>query len=131
VLYDANCALCARLAARADSALRAAGFRLEPLQSAWVRRRLNLPEEELLRAMRVLTQEGRVLGGADALVYLAGEFVSRKRPWWAWLLVFSARIPVAMPVLRFAYRQYAARRYCRHGACSLAAPHTRSKEELP
>lgn len=120
VLYDATCPFCLNLLARAQETLEAGGFQPEPLQSTWVREHLNLPEDQLLEEMRVLTRKGRLLGGADALVYLAAELSASRRPWWAWLLVIIGKVPFGMPVLRQGYRWIAARRYCRQGECSVA-----------
>src|SRR5271169_4810640 len=104
VLYDAECSLCANLVTRVSGHLRACGFKPEPLQSPWVRQRLNLPEQPLLAEMRVLKRDGQVLGGADALVGLATAIPAPSRPWWAWLLVISAKLPFSMPILRTVYR---------------------------
>ena len=131
VLYDAACPLCLDLMARVQNTLEADGFRIEPLQSDWVRERLNLPEDQLLAEMRVLTRKGKILGGGDALVHLANELSARGRPWWAWLLVLASRMPFAMPVLRSAYRWIAARRYCRHGVCSVKNSTIPKKEVVP
>lgn len=120
VLYDASCPFCLNLLARVQNTLQMGGFRPEPLQSAWVRDLLNLPEDQLLAEMRVLTRKGRVLGGADGLVYLAHELDARRRPWWAWLLVISGKMPFAMPILRAAYGWVAARRPCTEDNCRLA-----------
>jgi len=120
VLYDAGCSFCTGLLGKVEGSLRAAGFRPEALQAAWVRERLKLPEDMLLAEMRVLTREGRVLGGADAVVYLAGELVKGVHPWWACLLWLASKIPFGMPLMRSSYRWVAARRYCRRGACGAA-----------
>jgi predicted DCC family thiol-disulfide oxidoreductase YuxK len=130
VLYDARCPLCTNLIGRVRASLEAGGFVPAPLQSTWVRRRLNLPEELLLKEMRVLTPDGRVLGGADALIYLAGNFDARCRPWWAWLLLAVSKLPFAMPVLRGAYRAVAARRFCRQGSCPIPKPTIPTKEGI-
>jgi predicted DCC family thiol-disulfide oxidoreductase YuxK len=127
VLYDASCSLCTGLMARVQSMLEAGGFRAEPLQSTWVRANLNMPEDVLLAEMRVLTLDGRLMGGADALVYLSRKLKARIRPWWAWVLVAVSRIPFAMPVLRFVYARVAERRYCRRGGCPVARPHAARK----
>jgi predicted DCC family thiol-disulfide oxidoreductase YuxK len=120
VLYDASCPFCLNLLARVQHTLQASGFRPEPLQSSWVRDLLNLPEDQLLGEMRVLTRKGRVLGGADAVVYLANHIDAQARPWWAWLLVISGKMPLAMPVLRAAYGWIVARRPCTEANCPLA-----------
>jgi predicted DCC family thiol-disulfide oxidoreductase YuxK len=117
VLYDADCSFCTDLIARARKALESGGFRPEPLQSVWVRERLNPPEDLLLAEMRVLTRAGRVMGGADALVYLASELSNRSGPWWLKLVVLASKLPFGMWTLRRGYRDVAARRYCRQGRC--------------
>jgi predicted DCC family thiol-disulfide oxidoreductase YuxK len=127
VLYDASCSFCLDLLARTRSTLESGGFQPEPLQSPWVRERLDLPEDRLLEEMRVLTVEGRVLGGADALVYLATEL--DRRPWWGWLLVAAGKMPFGMGLLRAGYRWIAARRHCRQGACTIDRPRIVNKEE--
>ena len=128
VLYDAACPTCLRLLARVQTTLQAGGFRAEPLQSPWVRERLNLPEDQLLAEMRVLTKKGQILGGADGLVYLASEFATRNRPWWAWLLLIASKLPLGLTLLRHGYRWIAARRYCRQGTCPLPDSSITKKE---
>jgi predicted DCC family thiol-disulfide oxidoreductase YuxK len=120
VLYDADCSFCTDLLARVKADLVAGGFQPEPLQTPWVRERLNLPEQTLLAEMRVLTREGQVLGGADALVFIAKELRSLRRPWWAWLLVIAGKMSFSMPILRAAYRWIAARRRCVGDICPFA-----------
>ncbi len=131
VLYDASCSFCTDLIARAEGALRAAGFMPEPLQSAGVRAKLNMPEDILLAEMRVLTPDGQLFGGADALVYLSRKLGARRRPWWAWLLLLASRIPFAMPLLRWGYARVAERRSCRRGLCPVRWPQMTGKEGTP
>ncbi len=119
VLYDAACPICLDLLARTQATLQSAGFRPEPLQSPWVRERLKIPEDQLLKEMRVLTREGRLLGGADALAHIANQLGATHRPWWAWLLVIVNKLPFSTPVLRASYRWFAARRHCRQGVCAV------------
>jgi hypothetical protein len=73
---------------------------------------LGLPQEELLREMRVLTAQGKRYGGADAIVFLAS------RVWWAWPFVALAQLPGVMPFLRAAYCWIAAQRSCAASACA-------------
>ena len=129
VLYDANCSFCTALMARTKAAIEAGGFRYEPLQTASARHRPACSEEQLLSEMHVLTVDGRVIGGADALVYVARGLNARHRPWWSWLLVVVSKAPLGMPVLRRAYRWVAVRRYCRQGVCRLTTPEDTKKEE--
>jgi predicted DCC family thiol-disulfide oxidoreductase YuxK len=118
VLYDAECGFCLSILARVQDTLQAGGFQAEPLQSPWVRERLKLSDPELLREMRVLAPGGRVLGGADAVFYLAGAL--EPRPWWARILAIAGNLPLAKPLGRWIYRWVAARRQCHGGACSIA-----------
>jgi predicted DCC family thiol-disulfide oxidoreductase YuxK len=110
VCYDADCALCVRWAARFRALLERHGFALVPLQSPAVRASLPVSQEELLSQMRVVTTEGHVFGGADALVYLSRAIC---RP------VFElTRIPGMKPLLRAAYRFIARNRACHAGTCA-------------
>lgn len=111
VCYDAHCPYCTALGLRLEKTLAARGFILLPLQTPWVMRRLGLHPNERPAEMKVFTRENAILGGADAVVYVA------QRIWWACPLFAFARIPGAMRVLRAAYRWIAARRTCTAATC--------------
>ena len=70
--YDGDCPFCRSMVNRWRGTLERRGFEIVPLQTEWVRRRLDLPEEELLSELRVLTPDGRVLGHAQ--VKFLGHF---------------------------------------------------------
>jgi len=128
VLYDAQCQFCTSLVRRTRATVEAGGFQFEPLQSSWVRERLAVREDVLLAEMRVLSVSGGVLGGADALVYLARELGSSCGSWWARPLAITSRLPLVVPVLRFAYRWVARHRYCGQGACRVTSAGRLKKE---
>jgi len=128
ILYDAECAMCTGFVTRVEAAFRARGFDHAPLQAAWVQERLDLTPEQLLAEMRVLTLDGRTLGGADAVVYLASEISQSRPPWWAWLLRLVSKMPLGMRLLRYGYGWVAARRNCRQGSCLVAKSVEISKE---
>ncbi len=113
VLYDSDCGFCTRLAWRLGGALERRGFRLVPLQAPWVAERLAMPREQLLEEMRVLTKDGTLLGGADAMVYLA------RRIWWATPFYAASLVPGMMSLLRWGYRWIAARRHRFSRTCAL------------
>ena len=117
ILYDAECGMCTGLVIRTGAALRARGFDHAPLQEAWVQQRLGLTRGQLLAEMRVLTLDGRTLGGADAIVYLASQIYPSHPPWWAWLLRLVSKMPLGLRLLRYGYRWVAAQRNCRQGTC--------------
>ena len=120
VFYDGACSRCTGLAHRFSRVLGARDFSVAPLQAAWVRARLGLLPGEPLTEMKVLTHEGRVLGGAEAAVYLA------RKIWWASPLWVTAHLPLGMSLLRRAYAWAAANRTCLNGACALPVPNKTS-----
>ena len=73
----------------------------------------DLPPTELLREMRVITTEGKVYGGASAIVYLA------RKIWWAWPLYAAAQLPFVSHLLDAGYRWFADHRTCSSGKCSV------------
>jgi predicted DCC family thiol-disulfide oxidoreductase YuxK len=115
LFFDAQCGFCTRIARWLAPILARRGFGVAPLQDPRVSALLGLSHEELLREMRVLLPDGAPYGGADAAVALAREI------WWARPLVWAARIPGVMDLLRRGYRWVAARRRC--VATSCASPH--------
>jgi len=88
-----------------------AGFFLVPLQTAGVKERLGLTTDNLLLEMKVMNKEGKVFGGAEAVVYLS------KYIWWAIPLTLLAKLPFGMRILRWGYRKVAAKRQCTNGTC--------------
>lgn len=116
VCYDGECAFCLRWLRRVEPPLLHHGFGFVPLQTPWVKARLNVPEADLLTEMRLLLPNQRILGGADAAVVLA-KFV-----WWLWPLWLVSRIPGVMPLLRNGYHFIAKNRHwfatgCKNGKC--------------
>lgn len=106
VFFDGDCEICQSLARRFRSTLENRGFGLAPLQDPRVAVLLALPPSALLQEMRVLTPAGEVLGGAQAITFLAGKI------WWAWPVHAAARLPVMRSVLRAGYRWFADHRHC-------------------
>ena len=118
VFYDGECAFCIALVERFSSPFRRRGFSFEPLQGSSAAEALGYRSDspELLREMRLLTADGRIYGGADAVLHLIGRI--------AWLrpLAWIGSLPGAKQILRAAYRRVAARRSCRGNACDCGAP---------
>ncbi len=113
VFFDRDCPVCTSLARRFGPALESRGFGLAALQDPRVQALLALPPAELLREMRVATSDGKIYGGASAIVYLARQI------WWAWPLFAAAQMPGAMRLLNAGYRWFAEHRTCSSGACSV------------
>lgn len=109
VLYDGTCRWCRWGADRLRGVLGRRGFHMLALQSPLGQRFHAGTADE----MKVVTVHGRMLGGADAAVYLA-RFI-----WWTWPLHVLAHVPGMPALLRMAYRFIAAHRPCSDGACAL------------
>jgi predicted DCC family thiol-disulfide oxidoreductase YuxK len=119
--FDHDCSVCTALARRFRPVLEPRGFGLAALQDPRVQGLLNLPPEELLREMRVVTTEGRVYGGAAAIVFLARQI------WWAWPLYAAAQLPGARRFLDTLYRWFADHRTCIGRRCPMSSDLRRLK----
>jgi predicted DCC family thiol-disulfide oxidoreductase YuxK len=119
VVYDGACGVCSGLARRFRRVLKRRGFALVPIQSPWMSSRLrfsyNIPIENLLDEMRVLTADGRALGGADAILFLASKI------WWARPLAALGSLPPLRALLRRGYRWFADNRHRLSSACGIHA----------
>lgn len=113
VCYDGECPLCLRWLRHVEPPLLRHGFNFVPLQTSWVKARLNLADHDPLTEMRLLLPEQQVLGGADAAVVLM------RHVWWLWPLWLISRIPGAMLLFRAVYRQIAMNRHCTTGTCAI------------
>jgi predicted DCC family thiol-disulfide oxidoreductase YuxK len=122
VFFDRDCPICTSLARRFRRALEKRGFGLAGLQDPRVQALLNLPPEKLLREMRVATVEGKIYGGAEAIIFLAQQI------WWAWPLYAAAKLPGVPHLLDAAYFWFADHRKCATGACSVAAENRHSAQ---
>ncbi len=110
LVYDGDCALCTRLVRWFRRPLERRAYAFVPLQAPWIAARLHIsygvPPEDLLKEMRVLTADGRCLGGADAVLHLAREI------WWTWPLWLLAKLPRMRALLDAGYRTVATHRHC-------------------
>jgi predicted DCC family thiol-disulfide oxidoreductase YuxK len=113
VFFDRDCRFCTSLARRFRRTFEKRGFGLAGLQDRRVATLLGLPADQLLREMRVVTAEGELFGGADAIVYLTGQI------WWAWPVYGAAQLPGVRRILRAGYRWLADHRVCSSGTCSV------------
>jgi predicted metal-dependent hydrolase/predicted DCC family thiol-disulfide oxidoreductase YuxK len=113
IFYDGECQFCINNIRRHEKLLRRHGFEPETLQTPWVRERLGLKPDSELTEMKLLSADGKIYGGADALLQIA------RRIWWAWPLFALAKIPGMIFPLRAIYRRVAANRHCLGGKCKL------------
>jgi predicted DCC family thiol-disulfide oxidoreductase YuxK len=114
LFYDAHCRFCRALALRTRAALTRKNIALAPLQSPAATRTLHAPTGLTFDEIKFLDPDGRIFGGARALVE-----VSRRFPW-TWPIRQLARIPWIFGAMDAAYRWVARHRGCTASAC--AAP---------
>jgi predicted DCC family thiol-disulfide oxidoreductase YuxK len=111
LFFDAECALCTRVARFLAGPMRRRGLEVAALQDPRVGALLGLSQQELLRAVRFVGPDGRQFAGADALLGVAKEL------WWAQPLAWLATIPGILPALRAGYRWGATRWNCHANYC--------------
>ena len=115
VLYDDACGFCRRWIPFWAGTLARRGFDIAPLQSGWVKARLNVSDAELVADLRLLLADGRQIRGADVYRYVM------RRIWWAYPLYLLAVTPIFRDVFDWGYRTFAANRMWISGSCRLGA----------
>lgn len=116
VLYDDSCGFCKRWVPFWAGALSKRGFAIAALQSKWVMRRLEMPNDEdadLLIDLRLLLADGRQVRGADVYRYVM------RRIWWAHPLYLLSVAPLLLGAFDWGYRTFADNRYRFSRACRL------------
>jgi predicted DCC family thiol-disulfide oxidoreductase YuxK len=111
LFFDAECAFCTRIARFLAGPMGRRGLAVAALQDPRVSVLLGLSKQELLRAVRFVSDDGSQCVGADALFAVAREL------WWAWPLACAAKIPGILPAMRAAYRWGSARWKCNAARC--------------
>jgi predicted DCC family thiol-disulfide oxidoreductase YuxK len=113
LFFDAECEFCSGIATWLMGPMKRRGLAVAPLQDPRVGSLLGLSPEELLRAIRFVLTDGSHYAGADAVLAVAGEL------WWARPLVWAAKLPGMMVVMRAGYRWVAQRRRCLAQHCTI------------
>lgn len=111
LFFDAECRFCTRFARFLAPILRHRGIGVAPLQDPRVSALLGLSGRELLKELRLLSDDGMHSGGANAILAVAREV------WWARPLVWFSALPGAMNALDSVYKWFAARRGCTGQLC--------------
>jgi predicted DCC family thiol-disulfide oxidoreductase YuxK len=113
VLYDGGCGFCARWVQFWKPTLAKRGIGIAALQDSWVIERLNLPPEDLLRDIRLLTADDKLHSGADVYLQVTRQI------WWAWPFFAVFSLPGFNLLIHAGYRWFARNRYCVSHACRL------------
>jgi predicted DCC family thiol-disulfide oxidoreductase YuxK len=112
IFYDGDCRSCIASAKRFERLFARRGFYFTGLQTPLAQEQLGLEPNAPLEEMRVLTRDGRDLGGADAVIFLA------RQVWWAWPFHALAQLPGVHRLVDRSYRWIATHRGCTHIACA-------------
>jgi predicted DCC family thiol-disulfide oxidoreductase YuxK len=113
VLYDGACGICSRWVPRWSATLAHLGIEVAPLQSSWVEERTGLPQNVLLKDLRLLHDDGRLTSGADVYRYIMRQI------WWAYPLYLLSVTPGLRRVFDWAYRTFAQHRMQISASCGL------------
>jgi predicted DCC family thiol-disulfide oxidoreductase YuxK len=105
ILYDGECGFCSRWVHFWKKVVEARGFALKELQSAAADGSLEIPGENLLDDIRVLTRSGELISGANAYLYVT------RKIWWTWPFYAIFHLPGFNWVLWQGYRWFNRNRY--------------------
>lgn len=122
--YDHRCPVCRATVSRWRRVFEARGIEFSALQSPWVRERLGLAPGELPDEMKLLTPEGRIVGGPIAIAWMC------RRVFWLWPLGVLMVIPGLDAVTRWTYQWVARNRYCLGDVCTLPPIHEDRRRHL-
>ena len=117
ILYDDSCGFCRRWVPFWESALRRRGFDIAPLQTDWVRAKLQMSETELIQDLRLLLANGSQICGANVYRY------ATRRIWWAWPVYLFSITPGLRGLFDWGYRTFATNRFRVSSACGLGVKH--------
>ena len=115
VLYDGCCGFCSRWVRFWAGTLERHGFRTAALEEDWVGEKLQMPYEELVRDIRLLTASGEVISGADVYLYVTRHI------WWAWPFYAVFTLPGFNWMIHTGYRLFARNRHYVSHVCRMRA----------
>jgi predicted DCC family thiol-disulfide oxidoreductase YuxK len=113
ILYDDSCGVCRRWVPFWERTLQKRGFEIAPLQADWIKEKLKLDEDDLLKDWRLLLANGETIQGADTYRY------AMKRIWWAYPVYLFSIAPLGRNIINRSYRKFATHRYQISRACKI------------
>jgi len=120
LFFDAECKFCTGIAMWLAAPMNRRRLAVAALQDPRVGALLGLSREELLSAIRFVSEDGTQYSGADAVLAVAREFS------WARPFLWASRVPGMISVMRAGYRWLAQHRSCTAGYCALKPGLSRS-----
>ena len=106
LFFDAECEFCTSIARGLIGPMDRRGLAVAPIQDPRVGALLGLSREELLSALRFLSDDGTLYCGADAVFAVAREI------WWTRPLSWLSGLPGLRFAMRAGYRWIAQHRSC-------------------
>jgi len=113
LFFDAECKFCTGIAMWLAAPMNRRRLAVAALQDPRVGALLGLSREELLSAIRFVSDDGTQYSGADAVLAVAREFS------WARPLLWVSRVPGMISVMRAGYQWVAQHRSCTAGYCAV------------
>ena len=113
VLYDGLCGFCAWWIPFWQKTIQRTGYDIAPLQTKWVREKLNLNEELLNKDIVLLFADGRRLVGADAYIF------GMKTVWWSSPIGYLLSIPPFRQLTWLFYKLFNRNRFFVSKVCRL------------
>src|SRR5713101_5950111 len=113
LFFDAECKFCTGIAMWLAAPMNRRRLAVAALQDPRVGALLGLSREELLSAIRFVSEDGTQYSGADAVLAVAREFS------WARPFLWASRVPGMIYVMREGYRWIEQKRSCTAGYCAL------------
>jgi predicted DCC family thiol-disulfide oxidoreductase YuxK len=113
IFYDDSCGFCRRWVPFWEKTLQKRGFEIAPLQTDWVREKLQLNENDPLQDLRLLLASGEQVQGADTYRY------AMKRIWWAYPVYLFSVAPLGRNIFDWSYRKFAINRHQISHTCKM------------
>lgn len=113
VFYDGACPFCRSTLEWCRPIFEPRQFRFAPLQESWVRDQLSLSDGVLPTEMKLLTAQGRILGGIEAWAWMC------RQVGWLWIFGVLLVLPGFRNIAHWAYHWVSQNRYCWQGSCTL------------
>ena len=113
VLFDGQCGFCSRWVTYWAQTLKRHGFEIASLDEPWVGEKIEMPRDELLTDIRLLTTDGALISGADVYLYVT------RRIWWARPISAIFSLPGFYQLIHVGYRWFARHRYFFSRSCKL------------
>lgn len=101
LFYDGSCGVCCKWAAYFKAALSKKGIEISPLQSELAQELFQMADEELLKEVRLVLNEGVRLSGPDVYRYLF------RRTIWLYPVYLLSIVPPFSRLFNFSCRMFA------------------------